>query len=615
LGATPNGVAIGLSESPSTLEQSFSLGDYVAILRRRIWWFVIPFVLAVAAAAAAALTWPPVYRATALVLIEEAEIPDSLVDVSFDTYVDRRLESITRRVMVTENLIDIIERFNLYPEMRADEPLTVVARRMRGDVAIRRIAAERDEATVAFEVHFDYGDPAMAQRVAQEIVSLYLNENIRQRRQLITGTAEFFARERAHIEERIDELSQRLATFKQEHPQLLPNQAEANERRLMEAENALRELGRDEQSLIDRETILMAQLAQLELAGSAAGAAVMNDPASMLQEARVELQTLEARYTATHPDILRTRAEVAALEAFLAEQEANNAAALGTENGELATRQRQLERELASLERSYGPEHPDVQHTRRELQQVGVMLDEQAGGDASAAGDDVRNPASFSIAAQLAVVRGQLDTLEARRAEIREQIERYRQRLDRMPRVELDYNEITSALADARARRNALLEKEQVARLSEAVEAEERGERFSLIEPPSLPNSPEKPNRKLILLAGLVLGFGAGGGSVAARHFLDDTVSGPGDIAREIGFEPLGIVPNITTPAERLFRLGRRLAVVVLIVGASGASAWYVHREVVPLDTAALLAWRELGERVGPYLPSDLQAQLGVDGS
>jgi hypothetical protein len=77
----------------------------------------------------------------------------------------------------------------------------------------------------------------------------------------------------------------------------------------------------------------------------------------------------------------------------------------------------------------------------------------------------------------------------------------------------------------------------------------------------------------------------------------------------------LGIVPNITTPAERLFRLGRRVAVVVVIVGAGGASAWFVHREVMPLDTAALLAWREVGERVGPYLPSDLQAQIGIGGS
>lgn len=615
MGGTPKGVAVGLLERPFVLEQSFSLGDYVAILRRRLWWFVIPCVLVVAAAVAAALTWPPVYRSTAMVLIEEAEIPESLVDVSFDTYVDRRLEAITRRVMVTDNLVDIIERFDLYPEMRAEEPLTAVAGRMRGDVGIRRIAAERGEATVAFEVHFDYADPAVARRVADEIVSLYLNENIRQRRELISGTAEFFARERTRIEDRIDDLSQRLAAFKSEHTELLPQQAEANERRLAEAETALRELDREEQSLIDRETILMAQLAQIDPQEDVGGAGEVSDPQTMLEDARVQLQTLQARYADTHPDVVRTRAEVAALEDFVAERDVGDEVEDGAASRQLTARRRQLERELASLERIYGPSHPDVQQTRRQLDEVRASLDEQAEGGAASADAGSGNAAYLSLEARLAVVRRQLDTLDARRAEARERIERFRERLDRMPQVELEYNEIAGALDDARARRNALLEKEQTARLSEAVEAEERGERFSLIEPPNLPNVPVEPDRKLILLAGLVLGIAAGGGAVAARHVLDDTVSGPGDIAREIGFEPLGIVPNITTPAERLLRIGRRVAVVAVIVAGSGAGAWVVHRQVIPLDTAAMLAWREVGTRVGPYLPSDLQAQLGFDGS
>ncbi len=605
------------------MEQGFSLGDYVAVLRRRLWWFIVPAVLIFAAAVAAALTWPPVYRSSAMVLIEEADIPDSLVDVSFDTYVDRRLEAITRRVMVTDNLIGIIERFDLYPEMRAERPMTAVAGAMRADVGIRRIAAERGEATVAFEVFFDYGDPATARRVADEIVSLYLNENIRQRRELVSGTVEFFANERARVEERIADLSQRLAAFKAENTQLLPQQAQANERRLGEAEAALRELDREEQSLIDRETILMAQLAQIDPQGTA-GEGGVSSPAAMLEDAEIRLQTLQARYAPTHPDVVRVRAEVAALDEFVDRQGPDAAAAAASERRELTAQRDQLERELASLRRIYGEAHPDVTQTEGRLEAIEAALAENA-AEAAAAGSAeseaeigasaARNPAYLSLEARLAVVRRQMRTIEERRAEARAQIERYRERLDRMPQVELAYNEIVNALEDARAQRQSLLQKEQTARLSEAVETEERGERFSLIEPPNLPTAPVEPDRRLILLAGLVLGIGAGGGAVAARHFLDDTVSGPGDVAREIGFEPLGIVPNITTPAERLFRLGRRVAVVAVILGASGASAWYVHREVMPLDTAALLAWREVGERIGPYLPSDLQAQLGVDGS
>ncbi len=601
--------------SSGFVEQGFSLGDYVAIVRRRIWWLVVPAVVAVAVALMLAMTWPPVYRSTALVLIEEADIPESLVDVSFNTYVDRRLEAITRRVMVTDNLIDIIERFDLYPEMRAEASLAAVAGEMRGDVGIRRIAAERGEATVAFEVFFDYGDAQTAQRVTDEIVSLYLNENIRQRRQLISGSAEFFANERRRVEARIDELSQRLAEFKTEHTELLPQQAQVNERRLQEAEADLRALDGEEQSLVDRETILMAQLAQIDPA-SPGGPGSATSPEAMLEDARIQLQTLQARYAPTHPDIRRVKAEIAALEDFVEELGGGDAATAARAR-ELTTRRDQLARELASLRQIYGPAHPDVQRAERELGEVETALEEVEGAveEGGAAATSARNPAYLSLEARLAIVRRQMDTIDARRAEARQRIEASRDRLDRMPQMELRYNEIQSALNDARAQRNSLLEKEQRVRLSEAVEAEDRGERFSLIEPPNLPGAPVEPDRKLILLAGLVLGLGTGGGAVAARHFLDDTVSGPGEIAAEIGFEPLGIVPNITTPTERLLRFGKRLAVVGVILAVTGTGTWYVHTRVVALDTAGLLVWREVVARVGPYLPSDLQARFGADGA
>ncbi len=594
------------------MEQGFSIGDYLAILRRRIWWFVIPMVLVMTAALVAALTWPPVYRSTAMVLIEEAEIPAGLVDVSFDTYVERRLEAITRRVMVTDNLIDIIERFDLYPEVRAEQPVTAAAGQMRGDIGIRRISAQQGEATVAFEVFFDYGDAQQAQRVTDELVSLYLNENIRQRRELISGTARFFAAERGRVEERIEELSQQLADFKAEYRELLPQQMRSNERRLWRAEGQLGDLEREENSLVDRETIMMAQMAQIDPHGAGGGS--IDSPAQMLENARIRLQTLQARYAPTHPDIVRAEAEVEALAAFVDERGGGEAAAAASELRALSADRSRLERELASLERIYGPAHPDVKQTQRELATVEESLAAQADAVDDLEGVGARNPAYLAMEARLAVIRRQMDLVEERRAEIRQTIENYEELLTRAPEVEVAYNRIAGALQDARAQRNSLLQKEQSARLSEAIETEERGERFSLIEPANLPGVPEEPDRKLIVLVGLVLGIGAGGGAVAARHLLDDTVSGAGEIAAEIGFEPIGIVPNITTPADRMLRLGRRLTVMAAIVVVAGGGAWYVHTRVVPLDIAGLTVWDEVVARVGPYLPSDLQAQLGAGG-
>ena len=88
----------------------------------------------------------------------------------------------------------------------------------------------------------------------------------------------------------------------------------------------------------------------------------------------------------------------------------------------------------------------------------------------------------------------------------------------------------------------------------------------------------------------------------------DDRISGVGDVTAEIGFEPLGMVPNITTPTERLARLAQHGLVALLVVGSVGAGGWLFHTRVIPLDTATTLVSQRVLDRVGPFLPSDLRA-------
>ena len=593
-------------------EQSFSIGDYVAILRRRIWWFMLPAVLVATVALVMALTWPPTYRSTATVLIEEAEIPDGLVDVGFQGYVERRLEAITRRVMVTDNLIDIMERFDLYAEKRAEMPLRAVAGIMRDAVSLRTLTTEvinprsgsSGEVTVAFEVSFSYGDAATAQRVTDQLVSLYLNENTRQRRERVAETTEFIAGERGRIEERIAELSGRLADFKAEHRGVLPEQTALNQQMLMRAEADLREIERQERELRDRATILEAELAQLRLTPAAErGRDSQSSPQARLETARVQLASLQASYSASHPDVVRTRNEVAVLEQLVGDAAGADRAASA---GGLTAERERLDLELDTLRERYGPEHPDVQRTERARAEIDAALADASAATAGLQGSD--DPALLPLQAQLAVVESQLDGLDRLREEARGRIAEYEDRLAQTMEIEPEYARLQRALQDARTQRDALVRQEQRARMGQAVESQERGERFSLIEPATLPGAPESPNRKLILLAGLVLAGGAGAGSVTLRHMTDDRISGVGDVTAEIGFEPLGMVPNITTPTERLARLAKHGLVALLVVGSVGVGGWLFHTRVIPLDTATTLVSQRVLDRVGPFLPSDLRA-------
>ena len=107
-------------------EPALSLRDYLLILRRRKWSLVLPLVLVLALAAGLALLWPPTWRSEATILIEDAEIPEELVSSLVNDYVEKRLELIDRRVMTTDSLLGIVQRYDLYPQERKRLPIAEV---------------------------------------------------------------------------------------------------------------------------------------------------------------------------------------------------------------------------------------------------------------------------------------------------------------------------------------------------------------------------------------------------------------------------------------------------------------------------------------------------------
>src|SRR5215469_10685661 len=110
--------------------------------------------------ALAAFFWPPRYSATGIILIEQQELPSELVRSTVSSYASQRVQVISQRVMTTENLMNIIQRYNLYPDMRKRRPREEVVRQMRRDTQLQMISADvidpRDgrptKATIAFSI-------------------------------------------------------------------------------------------------------------------------------------------------------------------------------------------------------------------------------------------------------------------------------------------------------------------------------------------------------------------------------------------------------------------------------------------------------------------------------
>ena len=113
----------------------------MAYWRRRKTFFVV-VAAALAVTFLLAMLLPATYRSTATILIEQQEIPQDLVRSVITSFADQRVQVISQRVMTTQNLLTLIDRYNLYPDIRRRQPREVLLKKMREDIAMKMISAD-----------------------------------------------------------------------------------------------------------------------------------------------------------------------------------------------------------------------------------------------------------------------------------------------------------------------------------------------------------------------------------------------------------------------------------------------------------------------------------------
>ena len=550
-----------------------------------------------AASVLLAVLLPPTYRSTATILIEQQEIPQDLVRSAISSFADQRVQVISQRVMTTQNLITLIDRYHLYPDIRLTKPREVLIQRMREDISMKMISADvidprsghPTQATIAFSVGYQNESPDLALKVANDLTTLYLNENLTSRTHLAEETTKFFAEQASSQQANIDELDKKLATFKEKHREVLPELEALNQQRSDRTEQQLRDVENHIASLDEQRVLLGAQLAQLSptaLVFSDTGQRVMNTE-DRLRDLKSKLAGYKARYAPDHPDVVNTQREVDGLEKEL---KAENGA------GDLARQLEDAKAQLAAAQEKYSPDYPDVIHLKRVVAELEKSLAAQPNVvDLVSAQQHPDNPAFIQVKGEIDALMTELKSDEEKRNELQTKLDQIDRGLAQEPGVEREYRELARELENAQLKYQQIRAKESDVQVSENLETERKGERFTMIEPPLPPEKPISPNRFLILAFGVVFSLGAGFGVAALKESWDPSVRGMNDVRRMLSVPPLAAIPFIVTAAEATRR--RRLAwtswIGTCTAVALGAAA--VHLFVRPLD----IVWLGLMHRFG----------------
>ncbi len=543
---------------------STDFGQYIAILKNRKKFFIIPALTVLVVATLLAFLWPATYESSSTILIEEQQIPEEFVRSTVTGFADQRIQSLTQQILSRVKLWEIIQQFNLYAKQRDKLTREEILEQMRGDIKLSTISAEvadsakrkrrspESQVTIAFSISYRGKNPGMVQKVDGTLASLYLEQNLKTREAQAQSTTKFLEAELKELQERIQTLGGKITEFKEKNEGLLPEQQVFNREQVARLDTEIKQIENNIRSAEERKAYVEGQLATVSPDASYTGPAgekTMMSPADRLKALEVSLADLRSKFAPDHPDIRKTMREIAELKKLP-----------GASSESVVARRKklaQLQNELAEKQGKYSDQHPEVKKLKAEIANL-----EQIPGKPTTpkSATEPENPAYVSLATQAKAAEIDISAFRSQQVALQSQLRMYRQRLENAPKVEQGYMALMRDYQNAHAKHQEVMNKILEARIAEGMEEHQKGEKFTLVDPASFPEKPVSPQRWLIFFAGVVCSLGAGFGTVALVEHLDHSVKDSDELVRLTGLPVLGSIIRIQTREDVLrTRKKRRL--------------------------------------------------------
>jgi len=523
--------------------EEFSLEDVLIVLRRRIFYFVVPILVIVPVGIAIIMMLPPLFTAQGKILVESQQISEALVRSTTTSFAEERIQTIRQRVMTRARLLEIAEKFDIFAnESGLSEGERV--RRMRNAFGMGLISAtpgrrRRNQPANTIGINVSYTDrsPDKAFQVTNELMTLILSEDVRTRAEGASSATEFFAQESRRLAEAIDKTEEQIADFKAKNADALPESLALNRQTLVRSQE---DLSRVEAAITQAEDEMTAL--QTQIATYLAGTGGANGgPAQEILRLKTQLASLRAAKTEAHPDVIAMREQIASLERQL-----SPSATVQKLRAQLAAADDALRTARAAT-----PVDEDlVSQRRREAAAARQQLSDQIASEAAAGSADL----------VMTQMQGRLDMAGSRHASLLDKVDSLKATIDdmddriaRTPLVERGLSTLTRDIQNLRNEYQALKNKEATAQLSESLEDNQKAEKFSILESAQRPDSPSSPERGKLTLLLILASIGIGVAVAFVAEFLSATLRGRSHLVSVIHEAPIAVIPYFEAENERRF--------------------------------------------------------------
>ncbi|MBI4938969.1 MAG: lipopolysaccharide biosynthesis protein [Nitrosomonadales bacterium] len=497
--------------------------DYLSIARRRALYLIGTFVVVFLGAVVIAVTMPPTYRSTGTIMVESQQVPDNIVPSAIKSQFDERINSIRQRVLTRESLLRIASKYGLFKDGSGSRTTAELVDGMRNRIGIELVNVEAVQ-------NYRLGKATIAFKLFFEDRHSDIAYNVT--RDLVALFLDWNVKLRT-------ESAAEAALFLTQESDKLKTEVDRLEGVIAAYKR------QNSSSLPEQETLR----------------------ANMLARAENDLHEVER-------DIRSAKDALRSLEAELS--------AAKSSAGELpADELQRLKAEHAKLSAIYTESHPDLRALKLKI----TALEQKTNvAEAQSAPASPPNLAVYLAQSKVDSAYARLESLEQQKKILQAKIIQNEHVMEQTPRVKQGLDILLRDRDSAQKKYEEIYNKKMNAKIAENLESENKAERFTLLEPPLVPEKPVKPDRIKIIVMGFFLAIASSGGTLLLMATVDQRIRGADALAYVLGQPPLAVIPYLVIQEEEVRKRRLLKLSVAVFAGSVIAAAAAIHFFYMPLD-------------------------------
>ena len=435
--------------------------------------------------------WPNIYEANSTVFIQRSTMMSPLQkDMGSESSMEERLKTL-QNSLTSRNIMErVIKKLDLDTEARTPQKLEGLIESMQKNVLVNVKSGKGSrDVTDLFVISYQGSNPTKARDVVNTLVEEYISENLGFSRSDAYGAYEFIQKQLIDYKSKLEQSDKDIRTFREKNPNAVPQTESATLSRMESYQTLKLDADLRIQELMRKRDKLKQQLSgKKDLTTTA-----MKDegsPQGRLSYLKRQLVILMAKYTASHPEIIKTKAEI-----------------------------EDLKQQIASAkEAPYGTAGSETAQMNPVYQQLSEELDQ---------------------------TDAELESLRARSEELSKQQQGAKQSVGGMPKNQEEWTRLQRDRNVYQSIYDDLLKKLENAKVSKDLELTDKVATFRVVDPAILPFQPIKPNRVALIIAGMFLGIVAGIGSVLLMLKLKPFFKDARAIEKSLGLRVVGTIPRV----------------------------------------------------------------------